>query len=414
MNNEDIIEGIKTHAVRLKSDDDLDILIDAIGEAKYVLLGEATHGTSEFYKIRAELSKRLIERKGFSFVAVEGDWPSCYALNQYIKGNNKDNQDLSTIMRNEFKRWPSWMWSNTEVQSFIEWIKQHNDSKSKKIGFYGIDMYSLYESMEEIIRYLESIGSDEIETAKKAFSCFQPFEKNEQDYAYSAGYLSESCEEEVLRLLMDIQSDKGYFDKNDEASLSLELNALVAANAELYYRSMIRGGTETWNIRDTHMVETLKRLIEFHGPDTKVIVWEHNTHVGDARATDMSLEGMVNVGQLMREHYGLEDVFVVGFGTYEGTVIAGSSWGATLEKMVVPPASKDSWEDLIHRAGPFDQLLLPELLNDEAFQTVLGHRAIGVVYDPALEQFGNYVPTNMAKRYDSFIFVHSSNALHPL
>lgn len=408
-----VVKAIREKAVRLNDFGNLNELFNVIGDAKYVLLGEATHGTSEFYNIRAEISKKLIEEKGFSFVAVEGDWPSCYMVNRYCKGLGEEKEDIVTLLKNNFKRWPTWMWANKEVLSFAEWLKKNNESAKKKVGFYGIDMYSLFESMEEIIRYLESIGSEEVEIAKKAFSCFQPFEKNEHDYAMTTAYLSESCEQEVLKLLLDIQSKKEAIATDDEASLSLELNALVAANAELYYRSMVKGGTETWNIRDTHMVETIEKLTDFHGPDSKVIVWEHNTHIGDARATDMAEEGMVNVGQLMREKHG-SDVFAVGFGTYHGTVIAGPSWGAPLEVMEVPPASRGSWEEVIHRAGQYDQIILPHLLQSSLFDTIAGHRAIGVVYDPALEHFGNYVPTNLAKRYDSFIFIDSTTALKPL
>lgn len=409
----DVVKAVREKALKLTDYSDLDSIIDVIGDAKYVLIGEATHGTSEFYAIRAELSKLLIQKKGFSFVAVEGDWPSCYSVNRYCKGYSEAKTDIHALLKNNFKRWPTWMWSNTVVEHFIKWLRDYNMNVEKKVGFYGIDMYSLFESMEEIINYLEKTGSEEVDVAKKAFSCFNPFEKNEQDYAMTTAYLSESCEEEVLKLLMDIQAKRVFETTDGEESLSLELNALVAASAELYYRSMVKGDAETWNIRDRHMAETIERLSDFYGPDAKVIVWEHNTHIGDARATDMAQEGMVNVGQLMREKHGSK-VFAVGFGTYEGTVIAGSSWGSPLETLQVPPASKKTWEEVLHKAGHFDQILLPDLLHTPLFDTIAGHRAIGVVYDPAYEHYGNYVPTNLAKRYDSFIFIDKTSALTPI
>jgi erythromycin esterase len=378
-------------------------------------LGEATHGTSEFYKIRAELTKKLIEEKDFTMIAVEGDWPSCYKVNRYVKNYSAHPPKPDFLLKHSFKRWPSWMWANKEVLTFVEWLKSYNqirDSK-RRIGFYGIDMYSLFESMEEIIRYLDKTGSLTIETARKAFSCFQPFEKNEEDYAISAGYLSEDCEEEVVQLLLAVQSEKESFVNDPEGGLSLELNALVAANAEHYYRLMVKGDTETWNIRDTHMAEAVERLMDFYGPEGKVIIWEHNTHIGDARATDMTEEGMVNVGQLLRERHEPDEVFAVGFGTHRGTVIAGDSWGSPFKKFAVPPAPPETWEGAFHTAGAHDKILLLRSAPPE-FQEIKGHRAIGVVYNPAYEHLGNYVPTSLSKRYDAFIFINHSNALHPL
>lgn len=413
--SESISEYIRKHAVRFEDKSDLDTIINSIGDARYVLLGEASHGTSEFYTIRAELSKRLIQEKGFSFIAVEGDWPSCYRVNRYIKSYYAKPPQLEFLLIQSFTRWPSWMWANKEILDFITWLKKHNDeqARQKKVGFYGIDMYSLFESMEEIIRYLEKKDPSRLESAKKAFSCFQPFEKDEQEYAISAGYLSESCEEEVIKLLLDIQSKRESYEDDPEGGLSLELNAQVAAHAEHYYRSMVKGDTETWNIRDRHMTEAVEKLMDFHGPEAKVIIWEHNTHIGDARATDMAEEGMVNVGQLIRESHIPEDVYALGFGTHRGSVIAGDAWGAPYKKISVPPASDDSWEGIFHAAGAHDQIMLLKE-HHERFQDVKGHRAIGVVYNPRYEHLGNYVPTSLSNRYDAFIFINHSNALHPL
>ncbi|MGZ4164327.1 MAG: erythromycin esterase family protein, partial [Tumebacillaceae bacterium] len=285
--HQEMLEEIRKNAIRLETHDDLDVLIDAIGDAKYVLLGESSHGTSEFYTLRAELSKRLIERKGFNFIAVEGDWPSCYRLNRYIKQYPGSDRTARDAM-GDFERWPTWMWANEEVLSLMDWMKAHNEGKpdEAKTGFYGIDVYSLWESMEAIIQYLQETDSPELDAAKKAFACFEPFKRNEQQYAVSASFFSESCEEEVVKLLTALQ-DKRFPQTDDrEAALSAELNALVAVNAERYYRAMVRSGADSWNVRDEHMVEALNQLMDFHGSDAKVIIWEHNTHIGDARATD--------------------------------------------------------------------------------------------------------------------------------
>ncbi|TLS36725.1 erythromycin esterase family protein [Pseudalkalibacillus caeni] len=409
-----MVEQIKQDAVRLTNYDDLDYLINEIGDAKYVLLGEASHGTSEFYKTRAELTKRLVKDKGFNFVGVEGDWPSCYELNRYIKSYEGASTSVDDAMK-DFRRWPTWMWANVEIEELVEWLKDFNSNskQDKKIGFYGIDIYSLYESMEEIINYLEKIGSEDVKIAKRAFSCFQPYERTEQDYGVSASFLSEDCVDEVIALLMEIQNHKSQYKHDEESSLNLEINALVAKNGEEYYRSMVQGGPDSWNIRDMHMVEALNRLMDFHGKDAKAIVWEHNTHIGDARATDMKEEGMVNVGQLIRENEGQENVFAIGFGTHRGTVIAGSEWGAPMEKMMVPPAMSGSWEDLMHLAGEEDKMLLLGQ-NSTSYKETVGHRAIGVVYNPDYERYGNYVPSVMASRYDAFIYHDQTNALNPL
>lgn len=415
MDNQFIVEEIKRNAIPLHNAQALDALVEAIGDSKIVLLGEASHGTAEYYDLRRELSKKLIQEKGFSFIAVEGDWPSCYAVNRYIKRGAQ--KDVHQLLEQAFNRWPSWMWANEETLQLAEWLKQHNAGRSQEeqVGFFGLDVYSLWESMEQVIKYLERTNSPELATAKKAFSCFEPFSRDGQTYGVSAAFLGESCEQEVIRLLLELQKKRQASLTEDEMALSAELNALVAHNAEHYYRSMVRGGNDSWNIRDRHMVEVLNRLLAFHGPDTKAIVWEHNTHVGDARATDMVQEGMINVGQLVREQMGEEQVFIVGFGTHHGTVIAAKEWGAPLENMIVPPAQPESWEDLFHQAGPVDKMLMfRDLAVRPLFEQERGHRAIGVVYHPQYERFGNYVPTQLANRYDAFIYIDRTQALHPL
>ncbi|MBP1966803.1 erythromycin esterase family protein [Paenibacillus aceris] len=412
---EAIVEQIKQQAVPLTTPQDLDALLEAIGDKKYVLLGEATHGTSEFYTLRTELTRKLIETKGFSFIAVEGDWPSCYEVNRYVK-QYKDAKPNTREVLEGFNRWPTWMWANEEVGALVDWLKQHNADKpiEQRVGFYGLDVYSLWESLDEIERYLQEKGTPEqLALARSAFECFDSYDKEGQNYGVSAAFYGESCKDEVVKLLKELHAKRVRYDEDSEAALSAELNALVAVNAEDYYRTMVRHDAESWNIRDRHMTEALRRLAQHHGPDAKVIVWEHNTHIGDARATDMQADGMVNVGQLVREAHGEADVFAIGFGTYRGTVIAAKAWGEPVATMQVPAAQPGSWEELMHRAGAHDQILLLRKEDPVLGHEVLGHRAIGVVYRPAYER-GNYVPSVMARRYDAFVHVDESHALRPL
>lgn len=410
-----MLNAINKYAKSFETVEDLDPLIEAIGDAKYVLLGESSHGTSEFYSLRAELSKRLIKEKGYSFIAVEGDWPSCQSINQYIKGFNQSSKDVRRVLES-FNRWPTWMWANQEIIHLIEWLKDYNqkNSSSQKVGFYGLDVYSLWESMDEIIKYLERTNSPSLKEAKKAFSCFEPFNRNHESYAVSAGYLSENCTKEALELLASIQKNKWKFDDAQEMSLNMEVNALVTANAEEYYRTMVKSDSKSWNVRDQHMVEALNSVMNFYGEKAKVIIWEHNTHVGDARATDMKDDGMENVGQIIREQNGAENVFIVGFGTYSGTVVAATEWGKDFQIMQVPPAQFGSWESLMHKTGAANKYLVFTNQNRHEFSTIVGHRAIGVVYRPEYEHFGNYVPSYMSQRYDSFIYFDQTKALHPL
>lgn len=391
-----------------------DELIAAASRARYILMGEASHGTSEFYTHRAELSKRLIEEHGYRFIAVEGDWPSCYALNRYVKGYAEPGIREKDALR-DFSRWPTWMWANEEIAAFAEWLKAYNADRPdrEKVGFYGIDLYSLWESMDEIRKYLRTKDGADLEAANRAFECFEPHGREEQQYGISASLYGEGCEDEVIDLLRRLQGRWRESPPGDrEQALSAEMNALSVQGAERYYRTMIRFDVESWNVRDRHMVEALEKLMDYHGSDARAIVWEHNTHIGDARATDMAEEGMVNVGQLLREK-DEGDVYAIGFGTYEGTVIAARAWGEPLKVMTVPPAIPGSLEELLHRIGPEDKLLLMGEDSPAADSLQLGHRAIGVVYHPERER-GNYVPTLIGKRYDAFIYIDRTKALSPL
>lgn len=406
------IEHLKQHAVHFNDVSDLTPLIKKASKANYLLLGEASHGTSEFYTVRAEITKKLIKEHGFSFVAVEGDWPSCFEVNRYIKGNAPEYSSAKEVLHS-FKRWPSWMWANEEVSELIDWMHDYNQNSNKKVGFYGIDVYSLWESMETIVQYLEKIGSPDVEKAKKAFDCFEPFQRQAEQYGISAAFYGENCMDEVMELLQTIQQNKKTYEGDPESSLNMQVNALVASNAEAYYHAMVTNGNESWNIRDRHMVDALDHISRYCGKDTKGVIWEHNTHIGDARATNMAREGMVNVGQLTREKYGKDQVYAVGFGTHRGTVIAAKKWGDYMEAMTVPKAMPGSWEDLLHRSGNFNKYILFTSANRELFQETIGHRAIGVVYDPSMERFGNYVPSRLSERYDAFIHIEETNALSP-
>jgi erythromycin esterase len=410
---ETLAEEVRQFSLRLKTRDDLDPLMERIGDARFVLLGEASHGTSEYYQWRARLSSRLIVEKGFKFVAVEGDWPDCYRVNRYVKGYPEAGDNARDVLH-AFKRWPTWMWANWEIVAFAEWMRKFNSNKGNKAGFYGLDVYSLWESMESILKYLEKKDPQAAQTAMQAYQCFEPYGEDPQSYAWSTRMVPEDCEDEVIDLLLEMQQRAYRYDGDPEAGFNAEQNALVIKNAERYYRAMVHTDSGSWNVRDLHMKETLDRLMDFQGPNAKGIVWAHNTHIGDARYTDMARAGMLNIGQLVREQNRREGVVLVGFGSHHGSVIAGKSWGAPIERMNVPDGRAGSWEHVLHQTGQ-DQLLIfdQEKLSDE-FQKVRGHRAIGVVYHPELESLGNYVPTVLPKRYDAFLFIDETQALHPL
>lgn len=415
--NQPLVSAVKKYAVPFETNEDLTRLIEEIGDAKIVLLGEASHGTSEFYSVRAALSKQLIEEKGFSVIAVEGDWPSAQQVNRYIKGYETEKKEAKEVLH-AFDRWPTWMWANQEIVSLIEWLRAHNEQRptEKKVGFYGIDVYSLWESMEEVLSYLsrtETAGVD-LTLARKAFSCFEPFNRQPENYAISTLNISDVCVEEVSRLLASIRTHEKHYKGEEEADLNLKVNALVAKNAEEYYRAMVRDDSLSWNIRDEHMVEAINELRSYYGENTKIIVWEHNTHIGDASATDMKNEGMINVGQLIREQNEPEDVYAIGFGTHHGTVIAAEEWGFPFQRMEVPPAQRNSWEDVLHQAGAYNKCLIFNEQNRHLFDRWIGHRAIGVVYHPEYEAYGNYVPSKISDRYNAFVYIDQTRALVPL
>ncbi len=419
-----LIARLGAAARPLASPDDLTPLLDAIGDARYVLLGEATHGTSDFYAMRAEITKRLIEEKGFAFVAVEGDWPDCYRVNRFVTWMN-DSRETAAEVLHAFDRWPTWMWANRDVVAFVDWLRARNRgiAPEQQVGFYGLDVYSLWESMAAVVKYLERIDPEAARLAKQAYACFEPFSGDVEAYARATALVPTSCEDDTIRMLRTLRANAATYSEDGRAGFfNAEQNALVSRNAERYYRTMVRGGPMSWNVRDHHMVETLDRLVAHHGPGAKAVVWEHNTHVGDARFTDMVRHGMVNVGQLVRESHGerpidRDGVVLVGFGTHRGTVIAGAEWGEAMERMRMPVARDGSLEDLMHRAVQGDGLFLFDGSDDggiRGFDLPLDHRAIGVVYDPWSERLGNYVPTIVPRRYDAFLFIDETRAVDPL
>ncbi|MFT4414298.1 erythromycin esterase family protein [Fredinandcohnia humi] len=414
--SKNIIQAIKDYSTPIIKPSDIQHLVQEIRNEKYVLLGESSHGTSEYYKMRTEITKRLIIEKGFTFIAVEGDWPACQQVNRYIKSYEHNFVNANDVLKKSFNRWPTWMWANEEMVDLIEWLKNFNQQqpRERKVGFYGIDIYSLWESIDEILQFLQKRNSPDLEVAKKVYSCFAPFQRQAEKYALSASFYSEGCHEEVSKLLTVLTLKKNQYKDSEESRLNLEVNAIITANAEDYYKTMITNDNESWNIRDRHMVEIIHRINSFYQNTSKGIIWEHNTHIGDARATDMANEGLVNVGQLMREQIGPENIYAVGFGTNRGTVIAANEWGLNFTRMIVPPATTGSWEDAMYKAGSHDKVLVFTNENKHYFKDVIGHRAIGVVYDPRYEHYGNYVPSIMADRYDAFVYIHSTNALSPL
>lgn len=411
-----ILDAVRSVSYVLDDWQELDPLLAHIGDARFVLLGEASHGTHEFYTWRRLISQRLICEKGFTLIAVEGDWPDCYRVNRYVKGYPNSGASGYQVLH-AFNRWPTWMWANDEIVTLVEWLHRWNRKvePKRRVGFYGLDVYSLWDSMHAVLEYLQTTDGRALAATKRAFECFGPFGYDVDRYAHAMRWTPQSCENAVVDMLRALRDKAPVFaDDGSEARFNAEQNALVAKNAEKYYRTMIRGDETSWNVRDEHMAETLSRLMTHYGPETKAIVWEHNTHVGDARYTDMAASGMVNVGELVRDNHEAEGVVLVGFSTYRGTVIASDAWGAAMRVMPVPPGRPGSWEDVLHRAAARDSLLVFDRSSPLEMLEPRGHRAIGVVYRPQYEAFGNYVPTVLPRRYDALVYLDETQALRPL
>ncbi|EWT02069.1 protein-L-isoaspartate O-methyltransferase [Intrasporangium oryzae NRRL B-24470] len=406
---------IRSLARPLRSAADLEQLVDRARDSRFVCLGEASHGTHEYYQWRAEITRRLIETGDFTWIGVEGDWPDCWRINRWVRGLAEQDLDAVAVLA-EFERWPTWMWANRDVADFLAWLRAWNLARpaGERVGFYGLDVYSLWDSLREVITWLEAHAPQALGAAMEAWQCFLPFHEDPHRYAYSTRLVPETCEADVVGLLVEVRRRTLESAAGDEVAFAAGQNAEVAAGAERYYRAMVRGDRTSWNVRDLHMADTIDRLTDHLGPESKGIVWEHNTHVGDARATDMARAGMVNVGQLVRERHHDEGVVLVGFAGHRGTVVAGSGWGEPEEVMQVPLARAGTHEDLLHRAlGEPSVLVFGPDRSGPWLSCWLGHRAIGVVYAPERSR-GNEVPTRMGARYDALVWFEETRALQPL
>jgi erythromycin esterase-like protein len=423
--------SLVTHAVNQEAlplegnPHDYDKLLELIHEARFCLLGEATHGTHEFYRERAEITKRLIKEKNFAAVAVEADWPDAFRVNHYVRGLSDDKNADPALAG--FKRFPTWMWRNTVVLDFVEWLRDYNSSLppgATKVGFYGLDLYSLYTSIGSVLSYLDKVDPAAAQRARYRYSCFEHFAEDTQAYGYAANFgIAESCEREVIAQLVELRRRAADYASRDgrvaqDEFFFAEQNARLVLNAERYYRTMFRGRVESWNLRDQHMAETLDALVAHLnslGHPAKVAVWEHNSHLGDARATYMADYGELNVGQLVRERYGPEAV-LVGFTTYQGTVTAASEWDGPAERKRVRPALKNSYEDVFHEVHR-PNFLLP--LRDSgpgsnAVRDPRLERAIGVIYLPQTERQSHYFEARLSEQFDAVIHLDETRALQPL
>jgi erythromycin esterase-like protein len=400
---------------------DIARIIDRLQPAKYYLLGEASHGTQDFYHFRCGLTKHLIEHHDLTAVAVEADWPDAYRVNRFVRGEGPD-QDANAALSG-FERFPSWMWRNTEVLSFVRWLREWNDSHpDRKVGFYGLDLYSLMTSVQAVVGYLDRVDPEAASRARARYACFDHFAGDTHAYGYavSAGII-ESCEDEVVSQLAELRKQAVAYANRDghvaeEEYFFAEQNALLAQNAEQYYRAMFRGRHSSWNIRDTHMADTFDALARFlgrHGGDPKIAVWAHNSHLGDARATEMGERGEINLGQLLRERHG-DDVVSIGFTTFEGTVTASSDWDEPAERKSVRPALDDSIEHLLHAVGLPVFVLFMGDQQLGGFVSPLLERAIGVIYRPQTERQSHYFSARVSEQFDALIHVDRTTALVPL
>jgi erythromycin esterase-like protein len=421
-----VLDAIRGGATPLTGDDrDLDGLLAVIGDARYVLIGEASHGTHEFYRLRADLTKRLIEERGFTAVAVEADWPDAYRVNNYVRGVGDDRSAEEAL--SGFRRFPAWMWRNEVVVEFVGWLRQRNANRAPNTlaaGFYGIDLYSLNASIEAVIEYLDRVDPEAARRARDRYGCFEEFSRDTDTYGYltSVG-AAEPCEDAVVAQLVDLQRRSAEIASLDgrvaeDAAFYAEQNARLVRNAEEYYRSMFRGRVSSWNLRDRHMVETLDELVAHHrrqGLEPKVVVWAHNSHLGDARATEMGDSGEWNVGQLVRQAHG-DDTILIGFTTHTGTVTAASDWGGNAETKRVVPSLRDSYERLFHDTG-IDRFWLNlrdnELISSHLRQPRL-ERAIGVIYRPDTERVSHYFRTSLPDQFDALIHLDETTALQPV
>jgi protein-L-isoaspartate(D-aspartate) O-methyltransferase len=400
---------------------DLSPLLDRIGESRLVLLGEATHGTSEFYRFRARLTQQLIEQKGFNMVAVEADWPDAARIDHYVREHSTPPSEWRA-----FARFPTWMWRNTDMQEFVEWLRRHNAMQAKpnlKVGFYGLDLYSMFSSIDEVINYLEAVDPQAAEIARERYGCLTPWQSDPATYGRAAASGEyNKCEDSVVDMLVSIMEKQAEYMANDgESFLDAMQNARLVANAEAYYRSMYKGYTSSWNMRDSHMFDTICSLLDFKQQHdekpAKIVIWEHNSHIGDARATSMSARGEHNVGQLCRSKFG-DDAYLIGFGTHGGTVAAADNWGESMQVKTIRPSMEGSWERVCHDTDiPAFMLGLRKPESKELKKHLLEERperAIGVIYRPQTELTSHYFQARLRKQFDEYIWFDQTEAVTPL
>ena len=405
--------------------DDFDAVLRLIDNAPIVLLGEASHGTHEFYRIRAEITKRLIREKGFTSVAVEADWPDAYRVNRYVQGRSVDDDAEEAL--EGFRRFPQWMWRNADVLDFVGWLRAHNDGlpPERRAGFYGLDLYALHSSIEAVLAYLHIVDPAAADRARVRYGCFDHFGADPQNYGYATSLgLGPSCEAAVVAELTDLRRAAGEYAQRDgrvqpDDYFYAEQNARLVRNAERYYRAMFGDHAESWNLRDRHMAETLDALVRFNGSRwnrrEKVVVWAHNSHLGDARATEMSIRGELNVGQLVRTRYGL-DAVGIGFLTYGGTVTAASNWDEPAQRMRVRPALPGSYEALFREWGR-ENRFVNLTTSDPAIRqlaTPYLERAIGVIYRPETERHSHYFHARLTQQFDGVLYYDTTRAVEPL
>lgn len=415
-----LLEGVRAAALPLSGrSEDLDPLIEGIGDARFVLLGEATHGTHEFYQARAALTRRLIAEHGFTAVAVEADWPDALRVNAFVHGEGNDS-DASGALSN-FQRFPKWMWRNREVEELVTWMRAHNATLAPEFraGFYGLDLYSLHASMREVVAYLESVDPAAAQRARERYACFDHFGDEPQAYGAAAAYgHADTCEDAVWAQLLDLQRRVPLNARDEDARFFAEQNARLAANAEAYYRAMYAGRHEGWNLRDTHMADTADALLKHlsrKGRNARMVIWAHNSHLGDARATQMGDQGELNLGQLLRERHG-DATYNVGFTTYTGVVIAAHEWDEPGLRRRVRPAMAGSYEHLFHEVGLPSFVLRMEDLGEAAsgLRERRLERAIGVVYAPRTERWSHYFHADLPAQFDAVLHYDETRALRPL
>ncbi|MDH5621406.1 MAG: protein-L-isoaspartate(D-aspartate) O-methyltransferase [Gammaproteobacteria bacterium] len=394
---------------------DLEPLLERIGRSDVVLIGEASHGTSEFYKLRSRITRELIVKKNFNFVAIEGDWPDAARIDHFVRHFDTPPSEWTA-----FARFPTWMWRNDDVREFVDWLRIHNTDKhaDDRVAFHGLDLYSLYSSIREILKYLDEVDPETAELARQRYGCLTPWQADPATYgkaALTSAY--HSCEAEVVRMLLDLSAKHREYSMHDgERFLDAVQNARLVANAERYYRVMYYGSRESWNLRDSYMFETLKILRNFHWPANKVIIWAHNSHIGDAAATEMSSRGELNIGHLCRKEFG-NRAYSIGFGTDNGTVAAASDWDGPMEIKAVRPSHPDSYEWLCHQVG-FDGFMLGlRASKSEALLSGLSkprlERAIGVIYRPESELASHYFHAVLPKQFDEYVWIDSTHAVQP-